>query len=208
MIQMRDKNLNFIQFWQSAEQQLTKQANHFSKDRRTSVIDSPTFLQDYDLVIPRKFNELRSLCVIVHYINEDSLKWKLRLDLEKAITRFDSKKVLELELLLKSKESMLVFLFETNRYTSHEIFGNIIGMCAKNLQLVKFKRISTKVRRSQRKRGYDDKGSLRPTEKWLERFDWSFTEAQNEKEKKLKLHLKALQFLEQKLQELFSNLTE
>jgi len=35
-----------------------------------------------------------------------------------------------------------------------------------------------------RKRGYNDHGSKRPDDKWLPKFDWSFTEAQNEKERK------------------------
>jgi beta-galactosidase beta subunit len=61
---------------------------------------------------------------------------------------------------------------------------------------------STKVVRPQRRRGYNDKGSLRPTEKWLESFDYSFTEEQNNKEKTLKLHKKTLTRLTKYLEEL------
>lgn len=208
MIQMRDKNLNFIQFSQSVEKQLNKKANHYSKDRRTSVIDSPTLVENYDLVLPRKFNEVRNLCVIVHFINEDFLKWKLRLDLENKITKFDLKKQLELKLLLSSKEKMLTFLYETNKYSSHEIFGNIIGISLQDLNKVKFSKRTTKVRRTQRKRGYDDKGSLRPREKWLECFDWSFTELQNEKERNLNVHLKTIQYLENFLERKYLDLIE
>lgn len=192
---MRDKNLNFIQFEKSVEKFITKKSP-FSKDRRTSVIDNPTLLEDYYLVIPRKFGEFRGLCILVHYIPEIALRWKLFLDLEEKLSKFDLKKQLELKLLLSSKENMLIFLYETEKYTSHEIFGNIIEAGCKAIQFLQIKRRNTKVIKTQRKRGYDDKGSLRPREKWLECYDISFTELQNEKEKKLKIHLKTYQYLD------------
>lgn len=206
MIQMRDKNLNFIQFSQSVEKQLIQKLYHFSRVRRTSVVANPTFLRDYYLVLPKKYNEIRNLCVVVHFILKDAMYWKLRLDLEDKIEQFDLKKQLELKLLLKSRQSCLVYLYETNRYTSHEIFGNIVGSVQKDLDQVKLKKVSKKVVKPQRKRGYHDKGSLRPKEKWLENSDWSFTELQNEKERNLTVHLKSYQYLEKYLEKKYLQL--
>lgn len=201
MIQMRDKNLNYIKFVQSVERVVLKMHNR-SKDRRTAVVDNPTLVEEFNIKLPRKFYEIRGLCIHVHYITNEALAWRLRLDLEEKIRYFDLKKQKELTLLLHSKEVCLKFLYETDRYTSHEIFGNILKQGHDAFCSLKFQRKVYKVNRPQRRRGYNDKGSLRPTEKWLESFDYSFTEEQNNKEKTLKLHLKTLTRLIKYLEEL------
>jgi hypothetical protein len=77
------------------------------------------------------------------------------------------------------------FLFETQRYTSNEIFGNFLGNDAQDLFLVlKVGIRKFNPRRTIRRRGYQDHGSRKPDEKWLPQSDFSFTEYQNEKEKK------------------------
>lgn len=194
MIPMRDKNLNFIQFSNQMEKFIRNKL-YFSKDRRTSVVDSPTLLEDYIIVYPRKFSEIRSLCSIVFFVPNENLRYRLILDLEDKITKFDLKKQLQLKLLLHSREISLKYLFETKTFTSNEIFGNIVNQGCKILINLKFIKRSTKVIKPIRKRGYDDKGSLRPREKWLESFDNDFTQLQNYKEKKFDLHQKTLQYL-------------
>jgi hypothetical protein len=191
MIQMRDKNLNYIKFIQSIEAVVLKMHNR-SKDRRTAVVDNPTLVEEFNIILPRKFFEIRGLCIHVHFITNEALRWRLRLDLEEKIKRFDLKKQKELSLLLHSREVCLKFLYETDKYTSHEIFGNILKQGNEALNSLKFRRKVYKVKQPQRRRGYNDKGSLRPTEKWLESFDHSFTTEQNNKEKTLKLHLKTI----------------
>jgi hypothetical protein len=79
---------------------------------------------------------------------------------------------------------MLKFLFETKSFTSHEIFGNIFSLGTRTLRNLPYYRKSTLVVEAIRKRGYDDKGSLRPKEQWLPNFDFTLTETQNSKEKK------------------------
>jgi hypothetical protein len=188
---MRDKNLNFIQF-SAAVENFIESKHKISKDRRTTVVNSPTLLEEFYLVLPRKFMDFRNICITLHYIKEEPLRYRILLDMEERLTRFDSKKQLELKLLLHSKETMLKFLYLTRKYSSHEIFGNLINKGIQSLNNLKLKRRNTKILKTQRKRGYDDKGSLRPKEKWLEKYDFSFTTCQNEKEKKQYLHQKSI----------------
>lgn len=173
----------------------------FPRIARTSVIDSPTLLESYYLVLPRKFYSIRNLCILVHFIPNDSIKWRLRLDLEEKIGNFDLKKQLELKLLIESKQNCLTFLYETSKYTSNEVFGNILNQSIKDFESIKFLKKSSRVNKAQRRRGYNDKGSLRPREKWIESYDFSFTELQNEKEKKTNLHNKTLHYLNKYLKE-------
>lgn len=201
MIQMRDKNLNFIQFNESVEKFVGKKL-HFPKDRRTAVIDNPTLLEQYSIVLSNKYKDIEAVCIVVHFIPEIALRYRLLLDLEIKLSKFDLKKQLKLKLLLDSRQTCLSFLYETKEVTSYEIFGNILNLGCKLLNNLKLIKRSTKVVKAQRKRGYDDKGSQRPKEKWLETFDVSFTNLQNEKEKKIDLHRKTLDYLIKYLKEL------
>lgn len=104
----------------------------------------------------------------------------------------NQKQRIEILILLNSKESTLRYLHRTKRYTSHEIFGNIINEGLKVLKNLPCYHRSTKVIFAKRKRGYDDKGSQRPKEKWLPSHDILFTTEQNYKEKKSNLRLQTV----------------
>jgi hypothetical protein len=108
---------------------------------------------------------------------------------EKTFSQLNQKQRIEIQLLLESKEIMEIYLYETKRYTGSEIFGNILGNDLKDLlKYLKLRRnLKSKPKRVQRHRGYRDHGSRRPDHQWLPREDYSFTEYQNLKERKLKL---------------------
>lgn len=179
---MRDKNLNYIQFKEQVSKYLRRELI-LPELLRTAVTDSPTFPEDLIICYPRKYKELLGLA-IVHWYLPDNLKWRIHLDLsERSFSQFNSKQKIEINLMLKNKEIMLKFLYETKRYTSYEIFGNILRTGAKELRGLKYYSKKTVIKRPQRKRGYSDKGSLRPREKWLPSFDFTLTALQNEKEK-------------------------
>lgn len=181
---MRDKNLQFIQFNKQVEGFITKNLI-LPRMLRTAVVDNPTFLSTLNFRLPRNFKETEGLIIVLYYLPE-TLRWRLWLDLkERSFSNFNEKQKLEIKLMLSSKEEALSFLYLTQRYSSHEIFGNVIKTGLNTLRNLQVSRISTVVKTVQRKRGYDDKGSLRPKEKWLPNFDISFTDCQNEKEKKL-----------------------
>lgn len=61
--------------------------------------------------------------------------------------------------------------------TDEEWFGNLLPLMVRVVKAIRFKKQyifqterSSKVRKPQRKRGYSDKGSLRPSHRWTERF--------------------------------------
>lgn len=200
MIRMRDKNLNYIQFREQIGSFLRKKTNTIEVLRR-AVIDSPTLLEEYNISIrTNKLIALRGLALISYYVPE-ILGWKIREILEERSKKLSHKDNLRLTSLLISKESALVYLYETQEFSSHEIFGNLIEEGLKALKHIKIYRIKYKVIYPKRRRGYDDKGSLRPSDRWLPDSDYSLTELQNEIEKKSDLHLRIKLRLERYLRE-------
>lgn len=188
---MRDKNLNYqmfhIQFKKNLLDKL--QSNRFL---RSAVAITPTFLESQDIIYPRKFRLLRALAILQWYL-PDTLHWRILLDLlEMKLSFLNEKQILEIEILSSSETNMLKFLYETRRYTSHEIFGNILQDCLECLESLKLIPRSRKVSKTQRKRGYDDKGTRKPDWKWLPSSDFLWTEEQNRQERKLDLHTKTL----------------
>lgn len=183
---MRDKNLTLSQFNIQLEKSLRRVplddwflANH--------VLDSPTLLLDserYRIIYPKDFRLLRAL-TILQWTFPESLHWRIWLDLDSMnFSWLNKKQKLEIQVLLCSQEFCSKYLFLTTRYSGNEIFGNFL----KNdmLDLLKVLKVRRKVirppKRKVRRRGYQDHGSRRPDHKWLPRFDYSFSENQNEKE--------------------------
>lgn len=191
---MRDKNLNSIFSFSNSVKIFIERKLYSIEILRTAVVTSPTFQGDFYIVFPRKLYEIRGLCLIVHYL-PDYLRYRILLDLEEKIVHFSLKEQLELKILLSSRENALFYLFETKKYTSHEIFGNIINNGLRALSNIKFYRKSTKIVWPQWKRGYDDKGSLRSIDRWLPQYDYTLTEKQNKYEKEKYLHQKSLNFI-------------
>ena len=83
------------------------------------------------------------------------------------------------------------FIIESSLFnTTSELFGAVHYIVNKVVPLLKLRRnYGTKVVRPQRKRGYDDKGSSRPSHKWMEKHDVSFTQ----------LHLEHEEYVESKI---------
>jgi len=184
MIRMRDKNQNYIQFYKQFRKVVCRKTK-LSRLLRTTVTVSPTFPSDQlKIVYPRKFREIRGL-VIVHYFFPESLMWEVKMGLEVLnLNHLNKKQILEIRIMLSSERNMIKYLFLTNRYTSHEIFGNIVKDSYQAAENLKAFPVNTKVKRPVRKRGYSDKGSLRPRERWLPTHDFSLTAKQNEIEEK------------------------
>lgn len=208
---MRDKNQNYIQFSEQIASFLKKKTQTIEILRR-AVIDSPTFLSDYDIIIRNnKLISLRGLAVLSYYVPE-TLGWKIREILENKLKKLNSKDQLRLSSLLINRECALVFLYETQEFSSHEIFGNLLREGLKELNRIKIYRPIHKVKRPQRKRGYDDKGSLRSSDRWLPSEDYELTELQIVIEKKSDLHnrtkLKIESYLRKKVNYYLENSTK
>lgn len=191
MILMRDKNLSFIQFEEQLRKEIERKTS-LPKLLRTAVIDNPTLLEDLIILYPRKFKELLGIS-IYHYYYPENLRWRVLLDLkEKSYSNLNRKQRMEILIVQNSKKDMLLYLYRTRKYSSHEIFGNIIKDGSTSTRQLQVFRENTKVIRTRRKRGYDDKGSLRPKDKWLPQYDFSLTELQQEKEKETDLIIKII----------------
>lgn len=196
---MRDKNLSFIQFISSVENFLSEKIQSPSS-LRTAVIDSPTLLERFYWRYPRSYNEILGLVVLHHYLPE-TLRWRVFLDLsDMSLSQLNVKQKIVISLCLSSKENMLHYLYNTETLSSHEVFGNVFGTGILVFQHLHIRKRNISVTLPQRKRGYDDKGSLRPREKWLPNFDFSLKKLQNEKEKKLDLLQKTINRILQKWQ--------
>jgi hypothetical protein len=156
---------------------------------------------------PKSFRLLRALVISLWYL-PDEIKWRFLLDLqEMKFTWLNSKQRLELDILIASKETCEFYLFETKRYSSNELFGNILGNDLKDLnkELKVSYRRSPKPKKLVRRRGYKDHGARRPDDRWLPKHDFSFTEEQYLLDKKSD-HYKSfitrlLSFIENKRQE-------
>jgi len=161
---------------------------HKCESLTTTVVDSPNFLENYltELKIP-KFdkNKLLALCYLSNFAGE--LRFWLQESIEKELSRrynqngkLDEKQeqILFLsKILMSGKATARQFLIDTELWTEREFFGNylteqMLEVCEK---FIKFKRPSTKVKKPQRKRGYNDKGSRRPSHEWLPRHDVELT---------------------------------
>lgn len=192
MILMRDMNLTYAVF----EKQYKKQSERkfsiiCSKESknilRSAVVTTPTFPESlYSLVVNNRYKTVRGLCLFWERFPEN-IRYELYFLLLEKIKKFEVKKQLELNLLIEP-DLRLIYLFQTKRYTSHEIFGNLLQEGIQAIGSILLRKRSQKVIKPQRKRGYDDKGTLRCfaiwNEKWKPSFDWTFTEHQNRLERK------------------------
>ena len=201
---MRDKNLSYSQFNIQLRKTLKEELSNFNQFFRRAVVVSPTLsLESYNIRYPKDFRLLRALAIIQWYFPME-FHWRIYLDLTEAShSQLSSKQRIELSLLLSSEDNCKKFLYETKRYSSNEIFGNILKNDMRDLlRILKISRRNSKVRRIQRRRGYNDYGSRKPDCKWLPQSDYSLTEYQNEKERKQYQELKIIQLLQEKLREL------
>lgn len=185
---MRDKNLTYLQFNIQLEKNIDLGNYQFQKFFRERVTITPTFLEGYYFLYPKDFRQLRVLSIIQWYFPE-IFHYRIWLDLtDMTFSHLNKKQRIEIFILLSSKENMKTYLYETNRYSSYEIFGNFLKNDLKELlRNLKILKKSEKLVIPKRKRGYSDHGSRRPSEKWLPRTDISFNELQLRKERQLKL---------------------
>lgn len=187
---MRDKNLNQEQFNIQLERKMFQCKLTDDRFLRSPVFVTPTRCIDPEWIgisYPRDFRLIRAL-VISHWYFPEKLFWRIHLDLQDfSFSQLNKKQRLEINLLLSSKENMEKYLYRTERYSASEIFGNILGNDLKDLEkCLKFRRRKFgPVREPIRRRGYKDKGTRKPSHRWLPDSDFSLTEKQIELEKEL-----------------------
>jgi hypothetical protein len=83
-----------------------------------------------------------------------------------------------LNFVLKDKNLFLIWYSENT--SERAFFGNQLKRMLIILEELRpILRTPRKAKSTQRRRGYQDHGTLRPDSKWIERSDWSLTEEQN-----------------------------
>lgn len=196
---MRDKNLSFIQFCNNVEDFVVGRFQSVLILREPVVVNPTLLTEDY-FIVPRSYKllELRGLAIISYYLPE-FLEWKIRLFLEDCVVRFCYKDRLKLSLLLVNEQTALTFFYETAEFSSSEFFGSVLERGFLALKGLQIRRRKFNIVYPNRRRGYSDKGSKRPSEKWLPTFDWSLTELQNELERRLDFNIKVQSKLEKYL---------
>jgi hypothetical protein len=185
---MRDKNLTSpIQFSQDVRDFILRRIPSNILDLRARIVDNPNFLEAFENGLrlkSRESEELLAITFLSWYLPE-TIGFLLRFELENYMKLFNDKDKLLFRIFSSSREESLIFLFHTKRWHSRDFYGNFLRKGLEGLEAIR-PRLRTKrtIKKANRKRGYNDHGSRRPDTKWLPSYDWSFTEAQNEKERK------------------------
>lgn len=130
---------------------------------RTSVCDNPNFCDSYltDIVLPRTKEDILRLILLLHLGIPDEFGVLIQLELEKRLNRYDELSWMQI---LLDPKILNVWILENQEYSTRDWFGNILNE-RELIRLVKslrFKKKNTVVKKVQRKRGYTDKGSLKP----------------------------------------------
>jgi hypothetical protein len=157
-----------------------------SLDRRTSVFVSPTLSTsqiNYDGVkFSKKYRDLLTLIILTWYSDyfrefAEYVRYEIQLHLDQTIS------FPELNASLVSKSCLnFVIAGYVSVHGPNDFFGNVLSPVQINrvLDLVHLKILKPrKVKRPVYRRGYKDKGSLRPETRWLPREDYTFVETQN-----------------------------
>lgn len=163
--------------------------------RQNASLDKLHPSEDFDFILklPRTFRERRALSIACWFLPKEYsfLKWKLILELQdlKDNTDFSNKGLLnsvQQRLLSDSEFFCLECLNSELFFSKRELFGTILQEDLKkaffNLRIVYE---SNRVKRKIRRKGYQDHGTWRSPDRWLEQFDFTFNDEQNLYEKKL-----------------------
>jgi hypothetical protein len=142
------------------------------------VVDNSTFpCGDTTFRIKNlKSKELFDLALISWYLPEE-IAILLRLDLEQRVSKLEDEDFhkIPLMIVLSSKAETLLFLQETSLWSTQEFFGNYL--LSGSLRKLRPLRLSPRVVKPQRKRGYHDQGSRALDSHYLKsRAYWKDTE--------------------------------
>lgn len=167
---MRDRNqLSYQQFNIQLVKEISLNLQKFGTRRNTfshelSLEFRPDKLHSSPRIsYPRNFRLLRCLCIVQWYFPEN-LHFLTLTDLEKeSFSWLNLKQKMEISIYLNSRETMIKYLYLTDRYSGNQIFGNILKNDLQELSK-KFKVTYESYPRPRRKvyrRGPKDKGSRR-----------------------------------------------
>lgn len=164
---MRDKHFDSATFVSELEK-IAVRFNGECKLLRMNVVASPNFLENYltDMILPSKLEDLIVVSILSHYFPKE-YRIYTQFAVEERVAKLSLEDQELVLLVLQDKATMLLFLQQTNLWHTREFFGNLFSKKRLNKlkETLQFKRKSRIVKKPQRKRGYHDKGSLRPLHK-------------------------------------------
>lgn len=175
-------------FLESLEKRLGSDIERW-ESLRAQVVGSPTFHSEYELeyvIRTRKPLDLMVLACIYHLMDPKGFRPLIMLELEKHFEKYP-----EVDYLSASKVNFELWILDNN-WSANKILGIFSRQnVARILSLVVFRAKKTSpVRYPERKRGYNDKGTLRPSHLWME-TRYSYSEEEYEKELREKRKIKS-----------------
>jgi hypothetical protein len=133
------------------------------------------------------------LLAVVHWFLDDTWRVLVHVWLEQCNLQPENRVLMNL--VLKNKTLALIWI--TENYHERRFFGNVLKLLKQELESLTPIPTKRKVpKRNQRRRGYQDHGTLRPLDRWREKDDWSFTEEQNRIEEERQVLLDTTNLLE------------
>jgi hypothetical protein len=131
------------------------------------------YYDHFDIRLSRKLNsrEAISIALIVNHL-DPLLKYSIILELEKLCYdyQYEGKwNICNTIIQLSEDVEKLFYFLEIEKLSERELFGNYLRQFGKVLseRIIFSDRRNRKVKKPQRKRGYNDHGSRRPAHKWL-----------------------------------------
>jgi hypothetical protein len=183
---------NFMKLSSEVRRTVIRQWESYQKASPCNLHPSTGNFTSSKLILPKSRRHLRALGIACWYL-PDKIKWEIILQMsEKPFSLDFLNKGLEISLelrcLVESEEQMISYLFYF--INPRELFGTILQEDLKEAleALVIKEEQKGPVRRPIRRKGYKDKGSWRLPHCWMEKFDLSFTEQQNQKEFKSRIY--------------------
>jgi len=173
---------NSSRFFTELDKQCDKLGHQWSSVLTRTVSVSPTRPNmTLSFRRPRTYNEYLIALIVSWYIPDEGARIYVQYDLAEMRSKFGIDKVSVALTLLSSKQQMRLFLAESNLYKNERhFFGQLLSSEEKLLAL-RYKWLEPrKARRLIRRKGYKDKGSLRPASTWLPKSDYTFDEKQRE----------------------------
>jgi hypothetical protein len=132
----------------------------------------------------------------IRYFLPEEVKYLLQIDLERKVKDFSKDDQILLQEFLGSFAKTKLFLQQTNLWTSNSWFGSIARKEENLSKYFKVRVLKKKIKKTQRKRGYHDHGSVRPSHKWKPSSDWTLTAEQNRLESEEETLKDTLAFIE------------
>lgn len=174
---------------ESIENEITKLAHKWEKFLRSKGIVSPELPGDeVRLSKVRKYKEAFWLHLIHHFIEDEEIRWTVKVQLLDIQKQFGQEEQEKLSFILQSRAQAILFILETTTFRNpREFFGFLLS---RELEVTRYSLYIShrrKAHRVPRRRGYNDHGSMKPTHKWTESSDITLTELQQELEEKRKI---------------------